>query len=34
MDMDSLIAKFGKPAINAALDEMPIGEVPPSASLH
>jgi hypothetical protein len=34
MNMDLLIAKYGQPAIDAALDEVPIGEVWPSASLH
>ena len=33
-DMDLLIAKYGQPAIDAALDEVFIGEVWPSASLH
>jgi hypothetical protein len=34
MNMDLLIAKYGQPAIDAALDEVPIGEVWPSASMH
>jgi hypothetical protein len=34
MNMDLLIAKYGQPAIDAALDEVPIGEVWPSTSLH
>jgi hypothetical protein len=34
MNMDLLIAKYGQPAIDAALDEVPVGEVWPSASLH
>jgi hypothetical protein len=33
-DMDSLIARYGNAVINAALDELPIGEVWPSAGLH
>ena len=34
MNMDLLIAKYGQPAIDAALDEVPTGEVWPSVSLH
>jgi hypothetical protein len=34
LDIDCLIAKYGQPAIDAALDEVLIGGVWPSASLH
>jgi hypothetical protein len=34
VDMDLLIAIYGQPAIDAALDEVLIGEVWPSATLH
>jgi hypothetical protein len=33
-DMDSLIAKYGKPAIDAALDELPVGGAWPSGAVH
>jgi hypothetical protein len=33
-EMDSLLAQYGKAVIDAALDELPIGEVWPSAGLH
>jgi len=33
-DMDSLIAKHGRPAIDAALDALPVGEKWPSAAMH
>jgi hypothetical protein len=34
VDMDLLIGKYGQPAIDAALDEVFIGQMWPSASLH
>jgi hypothetical protein len=33
-DMDLLIARFGQAAIDAALDELPIGGARPSGGLH
>jgi hypothetical protein len=34
VDMDLLIVKYGQPAIDSALDEVLIGEMRPSDSLH